>query len=95
MQEKLYRELSDLDLEEVTEYFHRTVSTLNEATELLDDKMEPLDPSQCGSVLRTTPAEAEQYRRLSYERIAGGKLAILLLAGGQGTRLGVRRSAIQ
>lgn len=44
-QGQLYKELSDLDLDYVTESFERCVADLNEKTEKLDDKMEPL-PSE-------------------------------------------------
>jgi len=87
-QTELYNELSSLDLEEVTEYFQRTVREMNTAGEKLDDKMEPLDESQCGSVLKSNDRELTGYTNKSLDEIAAGKVGILLLAGGQGTRLG-------
>ena len=85
----LYNDLSGLDLEEVKEYFERTVVTLNETAEKLDDRMQPLEADQCGSILKATEEEVAEYERISLEAVAEGKVAILLLAGGQGTRLGV------
>ncbi len=61
----------------MTGYFDRTVATLNDATEKLDDKMEPLTPEQCGSVLRTTDEEKNEYRNLSYQKISEGKVNLL------------------
>ena len=38
----LYKELSDLDLDYVTQSFQRCVADLNSQAEKLDDRMEPL-----------------------------------------------------
>ena len=85
----LYKELDELDLSEVMRFFERTVVSLNETAEMLDDRMQPLPAEQCGSVGGSTDAEKDEYRRLAFAAIADGKMGILLLAGGQGTRLGV------
>jgi len=87
-QQQLYDELTDLDLEEVLQYFKRTVAEMNSAGEKLDDKMQPLTESQCGGIASSTDRDLEQYESLSLEQISQGNVGILLLAGGQGTRLG-------
>merc|ERR1712121_388469 len=87
-QQELYDELSDLDLDEVMEYFNRTVAEMNSAGEKLDDRMQPLTESQCGSMASSTDRELAQYESLSLEEISKSHVGILLLAGGQGTRLG-------
>jgi len=84
----LYNELSELDLDEVLEYFQRTVAEMSSAGEKLDDKMQPLTESQCGSMAASTDSELAQYESLSLEEISKSHVGILLLAGGQGTRLG-------
>ncbi len=88
-QRQLYEELDTLDLEEVMGFFERTVYTLNETAEKLDDRMEPLPADQCGSVTLVSAEERTVYESLALEQVAAGNMAILLLAGGQGTRLGV------
>ena len=88
-QEKLFNELSQLDLDYVTQSFERCVNQVNSAGAKLDDKMQPLPKAICGSVLSTSPADKASYEELAFAQIAAGKMAILLLAGGQGTRLGV------
>merc|ERR1712025_1115614 len=84
----LYNGLSELDLDEVLEYFQRTVAEMSSAGEKLDDKMQPLTESQCGSMAQSTDRELAQYESLSLEEISKSHVGILLLAGGQGTRLG-------
>jgi len=85
---QLYDEIRGLDLQEITGYFDRTVSELENAGEKLDDRMEPLDESQCGAVVKSTDEELAHYNKLSMTQISEGRVGILLLAGGQGTRLG-------
>jgi len=87
-QHELFNELSALDLEEVQEYFKKTVVEMSHAGEKLDDRMQPLTESQCGSIAKSTDLELAHYENLSLEEISKGKVGILLLAGGQGTRLG-------
>merc|ERR1712012_891619 len=87
-QQELYDELSSLDLEEVLEYFSRTVAEMHAAGEKLDDKMQPLTESQSGSMSQSTDREIAHYESLSMGKISQGQVGILLLAGGQGTRLG-------
>lgn len=75
----LYAELSSLDLSELRDHFDRTVSVLNEATEKLDDKMEPLSPEQCASVGGTSEEDKQRYRDMAYNKIAEGKLKHTIL----------------
>jgi len=86
--EKLYAELSSLDLGEVCGYFARIADSMAHTGEKLDDKMQPLTDSQCGAVIKTSDRELASYANTSYEEISKGRVGILLLAGGQGTRLG-------
>merc|ERR1719189_1210639 len=66
-----------------------TVAEMHAAGEKLDDKMQPLTESQCGSTAQSTDRDLSHYESLSMTEISQGKVGILLLAGGQGTRLGV------
>ncbi|OQR78117.1 UDP-N-acetylhexosamine pyrophosphorylase-like [Tropilaelaps mercedesae] len=59
------------------------------ATDNLDLLLEPVSADQFGSVARSTPEQLATYRRAGLEAVSRGEVAALLLAGGQGTRLGV------
>jgi len=83
-----HEELTSLDLVEVCGYFARTAEAISHSTEKLDDKMQPLNESQCGAVVKSSDRELTNYANSSYEEISKGRVGILLLAGGQGTRLG-------
>lgn len=85
---ELYAELSGLDLPELCENFARSVRELENAGQKLDDRVQPLDESQCGAVVKSTDEELQRYEALSKAEIKSGRVGILLLAGGQGTRLG-------
>ena len=51
----LYDDVSGLDLAELTEDFDKmAVTSANDASEKLDDHMQPLPADQCGSVLKAT-----------------------------------------
>ena len=88
--EALYKELSELDLPELQQAFERCLAASdNGGSGKLDSKMEPLSADQCGSIIKASDSEKKEYEQTSFEAISKGKMGILLLAGGQGTRLGV------
>lgn len=87
-QTALHDDIREFDLEEVTEYFNKTVAVLEHAGEKLDNRMKALDESQCGSVVKSTDEDLARYTDLSLKQISESRVGILLLAGGQGTRLG-------
>ncbi|RPA80604.1 nucleotide-diphospho-sugar transferase [Ascobolus immersus RN42] len=50
--------------------------------------VEPLPASASASVIDTDPAQLEQWYKEGLSYIGAGKVAVVLMAGGQGTRLG-------
>ncbi|KAI1882453.1 hypothetical protein AGOR_G00250910 [Albula goreensis] len=86
-------ELSVLDPEELQDHckgaikaaFGRQLS----AEESLDQLMEPVPPEFIGGVKRSDQQTLQEWENEGILQISQNKVAVLLLAGGQGTRLGV------
>ncbi|CAH1785625.1 unnamed protein product [Owenia fusiformis] len=85
----LYNEINAIDLGEVNTFFKDAMAHANEASEKKDDRLQPVPSDVCGSITRTDPKTLENYRQTGLKAIGEGTVAVLLLAGGQGTRLGV------
>ncbi|KAH9523844.1 UDP-N-acetylglucosamine pyrophosphorylase [Bulinus truncatus] len=88
-QKSLASEISHIDLEEANEYFLEADQSLKENSEKIDEHLQPLEPAVCGSVARSTEEVLNKYRNIGLTAIGNSEVAVLLLAGGQGTRLGV------
>ena len=85
----LCSEIKEVNVAEVCSYYQRAMETLNGDQSKLDDRMEPVPPELYGGVLRSTSEELKCYEDEGFLQISEGKVAVLLMAGGQGTRLGV------
>ena len=88
-QKELYDDLSSIDLDRVCQYFGKATTGLSEAQTKSDERLEPVPEKVCGSTSRMSSDEHKQLFDSGLRLIAEGKVAALLLAGGQGTRLGV------
>ena len=55
----------------------------------VNEKMQPLEEEMCGSIRDCGEDDLEKFRNVTLEHISKGEIGVLLLAGGQGTRLGV------
>ncbi|KAJ8950297.1 hypothetical protein NQ318_021154 [Aromia moschata] len=82
-------QLTSIKLEEVNDLFERAQASLTEDVQKLDGRMKPIPPKQFESEKKVSAQVLEDYRRNGLEAVSNGEVAVLLLAGGQGTRLGV------
>lgn len=87
----LLAELSALDPRELREHC-RGAAEAGARGDGVDQrlrKMEPLPPELLGSVRHSDPESLANWEQEGFHQISQSKVAVLLLAGGQGTRLGV------
>lgn len=87
--DQLQQDISELDLSEVTSYYQKAVNASFTQNSTLDDKVSPIPREKIASAKTSTPEQLEEYEKLGFKAIADGHVAVLLMAGGQGTRLGV------
>lgn len=90
---ELQADIEELNLAEVTEFFRRANESLVDGdgsggSNKLDDRLEPIPESTYMSISRTSAEKLEIYRREGLRAISESKVGVLLMAGGQGTRLG-------
>ncbi|XP_011168529.1 UDP-N-acetylhexosamine pyrophosphorylase [Solenopsis invicta] len=87
---QLENDIAELDFHEIIGYFKRAVeSSQYVGQNMLDDKIQPIDESKIASAKTSTEEELNMYEERGLKEIAEGCVAVLLMAGGQGTRLGV------
>lgn len=82
----LYKDLTSINFEAVTKIFAQSQKQDEELNESL---LEPLPDEVHESHTTTSESVLRSYREEGLQQIAQGKVGVLLLAGGQGTRLGV------
>ncbi|KAG6910488.1 hypothetical protein DXG01_009907 [Tephrocybe rancida] len=87
-QASLSAQLGTLDIERVNRIYHKAVGSESGALSptSVSDTIEPLPKGASESV--GTPAKDDEWRKIGLAAIARGEVGVLLMAGGQGTRLG-------
>lgn len=86
--EELRNDINEMNIGEVTAYFKRTVNMSSEDQEKLDDRMQPIPHNLYQAVSRTSPELLSSFEKEGLIHISEGRVGVLLMAGGQGTRLG-------
>ena len=65
--ESFYRELDHMDFDEINRFFEASMQSLKTASEKLDDLLEPLPTSVCGSVTTCDKATLQKYNNTGNE----------------------------
>ncbi|XP_014239928.1 UDP-N-acetylhexosamine pyrophosphorylase-like protein 1 [Cimex lectularius] len=86
--DEFFQEIKDIDVPEVLGYFKKAVEGRDESKAKIDDRLMPIPPGLYGAVSRTPKALLQSYEEEGLLQIAEGRVGVLLMAGGQGTRLG-------
>jgi UDP-N-acetylglucosamine/UDP-N-acetylgalactosamine diphosphorylase len=84
----LIKDINELNLDEIQTFYKRATASLEEVGAKLDDRLQPIPESQYISSSRLTKEQSRKYEEVGLKAIAEGKVGVLLMAGGQGTRLG-------
>uniref|UniRef100_A0A182MK00 UDP-N-acetylglucosamine diphosphorylase n=1 Tax=Anopheles culicifacies TaxID=139723 RepID=A0A182MK00_9DIPT len=77
-----------VDCASLDEAFRRAMATATSTKEDLNELLKPLARERYLSVAEATEVELEDLRQAGLEQIRQGRVGVILLAGGQGTRLG-------
>ncbi|XP_074596642.1 UDP-N-acetylglucosamine pyrophosphorylase mmy [Brevipalpus obovatus] len=84
----LYNDLKTIDFDEVCSTFQESAYSTKEGS-INDDLLEPLSGAIHSGVKLCSEDQLEAYRTTGLKEISENHVAALLMAGGQGTRLGV------
>ncbi|KAF5388575.1 hypothetical protein D9757_004704 [Collybiopsis confluens] len=84
----LLKQLNSLDIERVNRIYSKAIVADNSASnaDAVSDPVEPLPKGASETVARAE--KAAEWRRIGLEAVSKGQVGVLLMAGGQGTRLG-------
>jgi len=85
--EHLLDQLERIDAERVNDIYKKAIKADEDAKNSSPDAIEPLPEDAFESIVGAEAKEVE-YRKTGLRAIAEGEVAVLLMAGGQGTRLG-------
>uniref|UniRef100_A0A3Q3JX29 UDP-N-acetylglucosamine pyrophosphorylase 1 n=1 Tax=Monopterus albus TaxID=43700 RepID=A0A3Q3JX29_MONAL len=85
----LLRELSQLDLKGLKDHCDRAAKAAASPAASLDQFIEPVPPEIIGSVRKSDKNSLAEWENEGLLQISENRVGVLLLAGGQGTRLGV------
>ncbi|KAL1936712.1 hypothetical protein VTP01DRAFT_846 [Rhizomucor pusillus] len=87
-QREYFAQLSALDVERVNQIYKKAIEGAEAAAQNQEAAVEPLSEDVFDSVIRASPQVIKEWETIGLTQIAQGKVAVILMAGGQGTRLG-------
>ncbi|KAJ5481037.1 UDP-N-acetylglucosamine pyrophosphorylase [Penicillium diatomitis] len=83
---RLYHQLSTFDVTRINELADRALNPPK--TEETAATLEPLPASATASIIDSDPTDLKNWYNAGLKEVADNKVAVVLMAGGQGTRLG-------
>lgn len=89
-QSALLQQLGSLDIERVNRAYTKSIEAEKAATSGSNDadEISPLPADAFETIVGGAPEKAAEWRSIGLKAIAHGQVGVLLMAGGQGTRLG-------
>lgn len=85
----LQSDIKQTDFAELNTYFERVQSEMDQTCKEVDSLMNPVPDELKGSYVKSSAEQLREYELEGLRAVADNEVAVLLLAGGQGTRLGV------
>lgn len=86
--ENLESEIKKLDLAEIVNLYERANESTKVISEKFDEDLKPIPETHYEAVPSLTKEKIEEYETIGFKEISANKVGVLLLAGGQATRLG-------
>lgn len=83
---QLVEQLKSIDVVRVNQIYTKAIEGAEAVSK--EANVEPLPEDVFETVLKSTPEQLRQWETIGLSQIAQGKVAVILMAGGQGTRLG-------
>lgn len=86
--ENLESEIKKLDLAEIINLFERANDSSKVILDRLEEDLKPIPETHYEAVPSLTQEKIDEYENIGFKEISLNKVGVLLLAGGQATRLG-------